>query len=67
VQKSQTCAGNLDSPLFFLSSHAVGSMFEPPKLAACKRAKQFISEYKQKKVDIIYSVQGQKDQNIKLT
>jgi hypothetical protein len=29
-----TCAGNLDSPLHFLSSHAVGSMFDPPKLTA---------------------------------
>jgi hypothetical protein len=29
-----TCAGNLDSPLHFLSSQAVGSMLDPPKLAA---------------------------------
>jgi hypothetical protein len=29
-----TCAGNLDSPLHFLSSHAVGSILDPPKLAA---------------------------------
>lgn len=31
-----TWAGNLDSPLHFLSSQAEGSMLEPPKLAACK-------------------------------
>ena len=33
-EQNLTWAGNLDSPLHFLSSHAVGSMFEPPKLAA---------------------------------
>lgn len=35
IQPPFTCAGNLDSPLHFLSSQAVGSMLDPPKLAAC--------------------------------
>lgn len=37
VEKYWTCAGNLDSPLHFLSSQAVGSMFEPPKVVACEK------------------------------
>jgi hypothetical protein len=48
-----TCAGNLDSPLHFLSSHAVGSMFDPPKLTAF-----FFFSFKNKSIHVFEDFQG---------